>query len=258
MFKKEGLISNIGNYIILSIVFFYLISCFIFFSKGYGILADKINNILNFKYSKNYSKKKTKIINRLKTEENKHISKNIRINKHKIRNNKFNKNKNKYKVNVNKKIKENRKKGKPPKKMKVLQNSSKIKYNNKSNNNSFFDSNILINNLELKNTNLISNIKSIKKSDKKININKSKIILNFIDYELNTLLYEEALFYDKRTYFQYYWSLLKKKHLLLFEIITSNDYNSRIIKFCLFIFSFSQYYAGNAFFFTEKIFSFNL
>ena len=253
LFKKEGLIFNIGNYIILSVIFFYLISSFIFFSKGYGILVDKINNILNFNFSKNYNKKETKIINRLKTEENPNISKNIRINKHKMRSNKFNKNKKKYKVNVNKKIK-NRKEGEPPKKIKVLQSSSNIKNNNKSYNKSFLDSNKLINNLELNNTTLINNIKNIKKIDKKININKPKIILNFNDYELNTLLYEEALLYDKRTYFQYYWSLLKTKHLLLFTIIPSNDYNSRIIKFCLFIFSFSQYYAVNALFFTEKIF----
>ena len=34
---------------------------------------------------------------------------------------------------------------------------------------------------------------------------------NLNDQELNSLEYPFALIYDKRTYFKYYWSLLKKK-----------------------------------------------
>ena len=48
---------------------------------------------------------------------------------------------------------------------------------------------------------------------------------NFNIQELNTLEYEMAIIYDKRTYFQYYWSLLKKKHLILFTFLPENDYN---------------------------------
>ena len=47
---------------------------------------------------------------------------------------------------------------------------------------------------------------------KNISINNKKI--NYNDYELNNLSYEEALKLDKRTFFQYYFSLLKKKHLI--------------------------------------------
>ena len=42
---------------------------------------------------------------------------------------------------------------------------------------------------------------------------------NINDEELNTLEYEFAIVYDKRTYFQYYWSLLKKKQLFLFSFL---------------------------------------
>ena len=73
---------------------------------------------------------------------------------------------------------------------------------------------------------------------------------------MNSLLYEKALIYDKRSFFQYYWSLLRTKHLLLFAIIPSNDYNSQIIKICIFMFSFSQIYAVNALFFSENTFHF--
>ena len=56
------------------------------------------------------------------------------------------------------------------------------------------------------------------------------------EYEMNNLIYEEALKLDKRTYFQYYFSLLKRKQLLIFTFYTSTDYNSRYIKLCLFFF----------------------
>ena len=62
-----------------------------------------------------------------------------------------------------------------------------------------------------------------------------KLKLN--DFELNTLQYQDALKLDKRTYFQYYWSLLKIGHLLLFSFLPNTDYNSMILKICLFFFS---------------------
>ena len=66
------------------------------------------------------------------------------------------------------------------------------------------------------------------------------------------MIYKEALKYDKRTYNQYYWSLLRTKHLLLFAFVPSNDYNSTINKICLFLFSFSLYYTVNGLFFNDS------
>ena len=71
------------------------------------------------------------------------------------------------------------------------------------------------------------------------------------DQELNTLDYELALKLDKRTYFQYYFSLLKKKHLILFTFLPTRDYNLFIIKFSLFLLSFSLYFSFNGLFFTD-------
>ena len=71
------------------------------------------------------------------------------------------------------------------------------------------------------------------------------------DQELNTLEYEVAIILDKRNYFQYYWSLLKKKHLLLFTFYPNNDYNLVTVKICLFLLSFSLYFTINGFFFTD-------
>ena len=52
---------------------------------------------------------------------------------------------------------------------------------------------------------------------KELNINNN--IIKRTDNELNSLKYEEALKYDKRTYFQYYISLLKTNNLFIMIII---------------------------------------
>ena len=84
-------------------------------------------------------------------------------------------------------------------------------------------------------------------------INKSKInLVNPNDEELNSLEYELAIIFDKRTYFQYYWSLLKKKQLILFTFLPANDYNLFSIKLSLFLLSFSLYFTINGFFFSDK------
>ncbi len=86
-----------------------------------------------------------------------------------------------------------------------------------------------------------------KKEDKKIN----KSIPKFNDTEINSLLYNEALIYDKRSYFKYYLSLIRTKHMFFFAFYPNNDYNSQIIKISLFLFSFVLYYTINALFFTD-------
>jgi hypothetical protein len=64
--------------------------------------------------------------------------------------------------------------------------------------------------------------------------------------------YEEALNFDKRNYIQYYWSLLKKKQLILFTFIPTNDYNLLTLKISLFLLSFSLYFTINGFFFSDE------
>ena len=88
-------------------------------------------------------------------------------------------------------------------------------------------------------------------SQNKIINNKIKYI-NLNDQELNTLEYELAILIDKRTYFQYYWSLLKKNQLILFTFSPANDYNLITIKICLFLLSFSLYFTINGFFFSDE------
>ena len=101
---------------------------------------------------------------------------------------------------------------------------------------------------------LIKSSKFAKKVD--ITSNKSydlkKLNRNLNDEELNSLEYELAIIIDKRTYFQYYFSLLKKKQLILFAFLPSNDYNLVVIKIALLLLSFSLYFTVNGFFFSDK------
>ena len=119
-----------------------------------------------------------------------------------------------------------------------------------TNNDSITNKKKEINN-KIKNTNTSKNNNSLRIFKRKTGKNKSKKIeLNGLtDNEINSFNFEKALKYDNRTYYEYYISLLKTKHLLIF---TRNDYNSPIIKICLFFFSFSLLFVVNSLFFQEK------
>ena len=82
--------------------------------------------------------------------------------------------------------------------------------------------------------------------------NKNIFFQFYNDTELNSLEYKVALKIDKRNYFQYYWSLIKKKQLLIFTFFPNKDYNSIIIKICLLLFAFVLYYTINALFFNDS------
>jgi hypothetical protein len=60
---------------------------------------------------------------------------------------------------------------------------------------------------------------SFPKKDKKSNNKKRKNSdlsqSDLTEHELNNLEYELAIEVDKRGYFQYYWSLLKRKQLII-------------------------------------------
>ena len=107
-------------------------------------------------------------------------------------------------------------------------------------------------NVEIYKSKFLKTDKEIITSHKKLNKDTYFTnIKNINDEELNTLEYEIAIVYDKRTYFQYYWSLLKKKQLILFTFLPANDYNLFSIKISLFLLAFSLYFTINGFFFSD-------
>ena len=82
-------------------------------------------------------------------------------------------------------------------------------------------------------------------------IDKVKNIMRYIDEEKNKLPYNLALQHDKRTYCQYYISLLKTKHNAISAFFNNTDYNYQIIKKDIFFINFSLFYTVNALFYDD-------
>ena len=101
----------------------------------------------------------------------------------------------------------------------------------------------------IKRRNLIKNKIGVKAANiKKI----SKNIILYNDNEMNSLIYKKAKEKDKRTYCQYYLSLLRTKHILIFTFFYFNDYNSQIIKIYIFFLTFTINYAVSAMFYSDS------
>ena len=105
-----------------------------------------------------------------------------------------------------------------------------------------------------KNDNKKSSINDLPEENPKIKnkIEKIQKIMEYIDDEKNDFEYNLSLRYDKRTYCQYYLSLIKTKHNLIFSFFYNKDYNSRIIKNDLFFIGFALNYTVNALFYNDS------
>ena len=107
--------------------------------------------------------------------------------------------------------------------------------------------------IKIQNNNIIKKINSNKILNRQ-NTNKNKKAENrmkYTDQEINELPYNLAIQYDKRTFCNYYISLLKTKHNLIFTFF-NNDYNSTIIKIDLFFIGFTIDYIVNALFYDDN------
>ena len=166
----------------------------------------------------------------------------------------FNKLNNENKNEINKtNVKENKKKDdifftphhiKSSLKEKIKINKSSIKKTKKSNKNVNFFERRIDKKHGTTNNNISLDLQNKKQQNEKL------IELN--DQEMNTLEYEKAIEIDKRTYFQFYCSLIKKKQLIIFTFLPTNDYNIMPLKISLFIVSFSLYFTIDAFFFGDE------
>ena len=151
----------------------------------------------------------------------------------------------------------------PPKKISIKSQINLIKVRDNSKEvleESNKNQDILIFKENKENINKLEKINKIKTDDNKNeeiiemiikNVEKEKRIKYFNNEELNSLKYKYALEIDDRTYIQYYWSLLKNKHLIIFTFIANDDYNIFLLKLSFFLISFSLYFAVNAMFFSD-------
>ena len=290
LFSKIGILENIGFFILLIIIIFRIISLFIFYIKFLYKLQKRIKyiaySIKHLKLLKKHDKRKEL---ESKITENKIEPKGeneIKLENNNINNNiNFMDNENENKITFTKKKKKIKKKRKRKSIIKTEKEIHfNITYNDTIINNNINNDNILNNNIdEINNINTendnhynIINIKENKDKKPKRNKNKSnrkitrnylskkkpkidkqkkieilKRIMDYTDDEINELPYNLALQFDKRTYCQYYISLIKTKHNLIFSFFYDKDYNSRIIKMDLFFIGFAANYTVNGLFFND-------
>ena len=186
LFNKEGIIKNIGCYILSSIIIFHIITIFIFSLKQFSSLIKKIEKITSEKYPA-YSNKKGKFVEPII----------YQIVRRMYNGRKFGKKRNTHN--------------------KIVKKDSELQLNYKNN------------------------------SDK----NNKEDIKKYIDEEINGFSYDLSLKNDKRTYCQYYISLLKTQHSLICALFNHNDYNSGIIKINLFVIGLAIEYIVNALFYND-------
>ncbi len=75
----------------------------------------------------------------------------------------------------------------------------------------------------------------------------------FIGEELNSLEYKYAVKIDMRSYFELYFSLLKRQNIIMFSLFyCGEDFNILILKLSLLIFQFILFIVVSAFFFTDN------
>ena len=244
LFSKNGLLNNISSYILLIFITKFLLSIILFMKCGYRLLVKDIDDILNEKEK-----------NKKQIEKNNTLSNRVSLtNGQRIKN---------RKNNIKKKI------NYPPKKYK-LNFVNKYNFNNENKNPISKKStsgiklkSTKINKIKTKtNKNMKKRKPNIFQSKKKTNkkvlpiintTNKENISISYNDFELNLLDYINAINYDKRTFCENYISLLKIKNLIIFSFCPMKDYNSRIIKLCIFSLSFSIHYVINYAFFNDTI-----
>ena len=223
LFSKEGLIKNIGFYLIIIIIIFHIVCILFFYLKDLKIIINKIKDII-------YGKRNSKLIKVFKKENKENIGEKNENIKNEINNNKMDISPNKMKKN------------------KKIKNKKKIKKKNIINNNINGKDEIPSNNKLKKDDKKIKN----KTSAKDEAIEKINKIMEYTNVEINILPYELALRIDNRTYCVYYISLLKIKHIIIFTFLNNNDYNSKILKIDLFAFGFILYYTVNALFYNDS------
>ena len=150
--------------------------------------------------------------------------------------------------NINNEIKESVKKIKIKIKIKRKVKKKKLMlrkylYNKKEKEKEKDKSNDIINNDNIINANLnIDNIitegnnKNKSEDVSKIENDKNlEPIMDYNDDEINDLSYDIALQIDKRSYWQFYISLIKTKHEIIYAFFYNKDHNYRIIKIDLFL-----------------------
>ena len=216
VFQKNNILKNNGFFIFAVLIILNLICFFYFVLKGFNNIVNKITKMKKY-FLKNKRQNKNISCYNISKKRNKNKNINILNSSEKLDMNNNINNKNKINEFFS-----------PPK------NKKKLMYNKKNR--------LKIDNISDKYSNEIMNDNIRCKKVKKISLNYN---------EINHLTFDEALNKDNRTFFQYYLSLIKSNHLILF-IFNSEDYNSKTIKITIFIFNIASSLFINSLFFDDS------
>ena len=216
--KIKNIKNNYGFFFFIFILILYLITLFIFWFVSYNKIKKDINKMF-YIYNKVQNKKEIK--------EEREIKKPF-------------------------KKKRKKRKRKKNKTFNNLENDTNNNFNNQFKNKSELENR---NSLEQITQNIDVQAINMMNSDIKGSIIENdtytKELIGQKDFEINALDYEEALKIDHRKFLQYYVSLLKFNHPVIFSFSSYIDYNSKVIKIFLFFFSFSSDFTINALFFND-------
>ena len=266
-FSKEGLRDNKGSYILLGIMGLNFILIIVMFKGGKELIQKQINKILKVNYETINDIENNCYNNNEQSFNNNNNNGNncSNSNNNKIGFNNSNINENSIgKKNKEKTVEDNSKNNKiiqinnnPPKKPKMKQGTSNDKKEiiEISENP---DSKIEFKNIDKSNNEKKPAIDISLLNKNKCNGQRQTKINDiqfspFNEYELNKLRYKDAILYDKRSFFKYYFSIVKRNNLLIFAFLLSNDYNPKIIKISIFSFSIALYFAMNVAFSNDSV-----
>ena len=279
LFDKNNIFKNSANYMLVVLFFFDILTSIIFCCYNNQKIKKDINKI--YEETKIIHDKEHVKTNQETKSKGKKQVKNLKKNNNNINKN-INNNKQKHNElpNKNLNIKKKRKTyfNKNPNRFKsILTTTDNINNNIKNIANKIQKNNLTKDqtNIAFLNINVKSKEKK-KKTTRKKNISKDENSMNILkrksaifqtlkinniikkgnmevytDNELNSMDYEEALKYDQRNFVQYYFSLIKNQHLLIFTFFQCRDYNSQMIKLELFLFSYSINYLISAMFYSD-------
>ena len=267
-FNKNNMFKNAANYLMIILFLLGTTSVFVFCFYNKIKIKEHLNQIC---LENILDKGKIKVFNGNKNKKEKKISNNNKLKlkgneppKIKNKNKKQNK-KNKVQFNNSNNNNLNKEKSKKldteisPRKNKIIK-KKKINVLTEGDNRKI--KNNRIKNYRKKKYESESSDYALKKESMNFQKEKKKIedqktlekeeIEKYTDIEMNLLKYEEAIKSDQRTYWQYYLSLLRTKHILIFTIYPNKDYNSQIIKIYIFLLTFFINYSFSAMFYTDS------
>ena len=255
LFDENNLLYNAANYILALLLIISITEVFVFFRYNISKIKKYAYQSLNIKQDNDTNNISKMIINNKKTKNKRNKKSNIENDNNTISNPK------KRKSYVSKERENYRKVQEQSKQDKIkniqldLDNNDTIKGNKK---NILKKSKIIkkkfLNKKRNKGEQIESNhnlqSKNINSKRKKLKI--KEIFNSYNDNEMNSLEYKDALKNDKRTYWQYYISLLRTQHILIFSFFNTRDYNSQIIKIYIFFFTFVINYVISAMFYSDS------